>query len=495
MYSTYQRPAGYQPRQQQQGEEDRRPAHRRTVDHGSAFGKWHLDRLSGRTIQPANMRAEQSYIVDLLPPSAYTNINGSLRSTNPHITSVAATPAKFIQVALNKVRHPVYSATWTPDGRRLLTGSMSGEFTLWNGMTFNFESIMQAHESGVRSLKYSHSGEWLLSGDHEGNVKFWQPSLNCVNVIDKAHRESIRELAFAPSDHKFVTGSDDGLLKIWDFHESSTAESVLKGHGWDVKSVDWHSELGLIVSGSKDNLIKLWDPRSAKNVNTFHGFKNTVMKTTFQPTGTKRLLAAGCRDRTCRILDLRMLHSGPSETGPAAGGAGGADMPTRGDRSMAVLRGHDSDVFSLTWHPTHANVVTSGTKTGSIYTFNVDTTPAGGAYGPDSGILPVNTIPSAHDYCVSTLDYHPEGHVLCSGGLDRMTRFWARPRPGDPTSFRDKYYEPKEEGVSVKTLPGVNNATSRAGMARVEHVSTQHYNTAQPEVTEDEPVSIPGFTR
>lgn len=76
-----------------------------------------------------------------------------------------------------------------------------------------------------------------------------------------------------------------------------------------------------------------------------------------------------------------------------------------------------------------------------------------------------------------------------------MTRFWARPRPGDPTSFRDKYYEPKEEGVSVKTLPGVNNATSRAGMARVEHVSTQHFNTAQPEVTDDEPVSIPGFAR
>lgn len=36
---------------------------------------------------------------------------------------------------------------WTPDARRVLTGSTSGEFTLWNGLTFNFETILQ-----VRSM-------------------------------------------------------------------------------------------------------------------------------------------------------------------------------------------------------------------------------------------------------------------------------------------------------------------------------------------------------
>ena len=32
---------------------------------------------------------------------------------------------------------------WTPEGRRLITGASSGEFTLWNGLTFNFETILQ----------------------------------------------------------------------------------------------------------------------------------------------------------------------------------------------------------------------------------------------------------------------------------------------------------------------------------------------------------------
>jgi len=32
---------------------------------------------------------------------------------------------------------------WTPTGQRLITGSQSGEFTLWNGQSFNFEMILQ----------------------------------------------------------------------------------------------------------------------------------------------------------------------------------------------------------------------------------------------------------------------------------------------------------------------------------------------------------------
>lgn len=35
------------------------------------------------------------------------------------------------------------SVQWTPEGRRLVTGASSGEFTLWNGLTFNFETILQ----------------------------------------------------------------------------------------------------------------------------------------------------------------------------------------------------------------------------------------------------------------------------------------------------------------------------------------------------------------
>lgn len=50
---------------------------------------------------------------------------------------------------------------WTPEGRRLVTGASSGEFTLWNGLTFNFETILQVSlcyqtEAGVEMAVMKH---------------------------------------------------------------------------------------------------------------------------------------------------------------------------------------------------------------------------------------------------------------------------------------------------------------------------------------------------
>lgn len=66
-------------------------------------------------------------------------------------------------------------------------------------------------------------------------------------------------------------------VRIWDW-EYYKEERALTGHGWDVKTVEWHPYKSLIVSGSKDNLIKLWDPRTGNSLSTLYGHKNTIMK-------------------------------------------------------------------------------------------------------------------------------------------------------------------------------------------------------------------------
>lgn len=387
-------------------EEDfvRKQGHRRTVDHGNSISRWMVERKLGRTkfggiSNVFRIEPEPSYLVGMLPPQAYRNATASSLVT------------KFTHTSTNKIRQPIFVVKWTPEGRRILTGSMAGEFTLWNGMTFNFETIMQAHDNAIRALAHSHSDDWLLSGDHEGKVKFWQTNFNNLNIIN-AHREMVRDIAFSPNDTKFVTASDDGTLKIWNFNDA-TEERSLTGHGWDVKCADWHPALGLIASGSKDNLVKLWDPRSpGKCVATLHGFKNTVTRTKFQPTGGRNMLASSSRDQTARILDLRTMTD------------------------VAVLRGHDSDVPSLTWHPVHPNLVTTGSQAGAISHFLIDTPlPENTA-----GLMPAAQIARAHDFPVWSLDYHPLGHLLASSSNDKTTRIWSRSRPGDDTSFTDRYH-------------------------------------------------------
>lgn len=42
-----------------------------------------------------------------------------------------------------QVRASINAVTWTPEGRRCLTGTQAGEFTLWHGQHFGFETILQ----------------------------------------------------------------------------------------------------------------------------------------------------------------------------------------------------------------------------------------------------------------------------------------------------------------------------------------------------------------
>ena len=159
-----------------------------------------------------------------------------------------------------KNSYPVHCLSWTPGGRRLLTGNQEGEFTLWDGINFSFELIMSAHDASFRCMEWSHNNNYLLTCDAGGNIKYWSPSIAPVNEIDSTHnKQPIHGLSFSPSDTKFVSCRDDSTVRVWDWARKAE-EQVLEGHGWDVKCVQWHPRSSVIASGSKDNLVKLWDP-------------------------------------------------------------------------------------------------------------------------------------------------------------------------------------------------------------------------------------------
>ncbi|KAK3322269.1 WD40-repeat-containing domain protein [Apodospora peruviana] len=390
---------------------------RPVTDYGATVVNWmrHRQPRYKGSYAGESERPSVSYIVDMLPPSA-------------RVSSAAdSVPTRHLHSSLNKIKHPVNVVRWTPEGRRLLTASSSGEFTLWNGTGFNFETIMQAHDSAIRALAYSHSDDWLVSADHDGIIKYWQPNFNNVESI-RGHTDPVRDLAFSPTDTKFVTASDDASVKIFDF-AAGQAESTMTGHGWDAKCCDWHPTKGLIVSGSKDHLVKLWDPRTGRCLTTIRGHKNTLTKTLFEKV-QGMCLATSARDQTARVFDLRMM------------------------RDICFLRGHEKDVSTIAWHPVHSNLLSTGGSEGTLFHYLLDepNTPPGHtasvapydsadpSSAPAQTIYPAHKIPYAHDFAIWSLDWHPLGHILASGSNDRITRFWTRSRPGEAAAFNDRYH-------------------------------------------------------
>ncbi|KAJ5964735.1 uncharacterized protein N7479_004611 [Penicillium vulpinum] len=409
----------------------RRP--RLVTDYGSSMVQWM------RTRQPRykggyrleEERPSPSFAVDVLPPMARP------------FSAVDTIPVRHLHQSIGKSKKPIVVVRWTPEGRRLLTGGHTGEFMLWNGTAFNFETVMDAHydqiQAGVTSLAWAHSQDWLVSGGQRGDIKYWRPNFNNVETIDDAHHDAVRDLAWAPSDTKFLSASDDTTLKIFDF-ATRTADMTLTGHNWDVKSCDWHPTKGLIVSGSKDHQVKFWDPRTGHLLTTLHSHKNTVTSTRFSRVNNN-LLATSSRDQTARVFDLRMM------------------------RDICILRGHDKPVSSLTWHPIHSNLISTGAEDGSLYHYLLDepNLPAGQiptvapydspdpANTPPQVIYPAHRIQYAHGATIWSLDWHPLGHILASGSKDNFTRFWSRTRPGETSYMKDRFHIGEEAAEAQGT--------------------------------------------
>ncbi|KAL6129403.1 hypothetical protein ACLB2K_072754 [Fragaria x ananassa] len=366
---------------------NRKQTQRRAVDYTSTVVRymqtrmWQRDARDRTVLQPTPAAA-----IDMLPTVAY--------SDNPS-TGFAA---KFVHTSTNKVRNSINRVLWTPPGRRLITGSQNGEFTLWNGQSFNFEMILQAHDQAIRSMVWSHNGNWMVSGDDGGSIKYWQTNMNNVKANKSAHKESVQDLSFCKTDLKFCSCSNDTTVKIWDFARCQE-ERTLTGHGWDVKSVDWHPTKSLLASGGKDSLVKLWDAKSGRELCSFHGHKNLVQSVKWNQNGNWLLTAS--KDQIIKLYDIRAM------------------------KELESFRGHRKEVTALAWHPFHEEYFVSGSADGSIFHWLV---------GHET---PQVEIPNAHDNSVWDLQWHPIGYILCSGSNDHTTKFWCRNRPGD--TGRDKF--------------------------------------------------------
>ncbi|KAG8391130.1 hypothetical protein BUALT_Bualt01G0155900 [Buddleja alternifolia] len=372
----------------------RKIGQRRAVDYTSTVVRYMQIRMFQRDSRDRTvLQPTPAAAIDMLPTVAY--------SDNPS-TSFAA---KFVHTSLNKNRCSINRVLWTPSGRRLITGSQSGEFTLWNGQSFNFEMILQAHEQAVRSMVWSYNENWMVTGDDGGAIKYWQNNMNNVKANKSAHKESVRGLSFCRTDLKFCSCSDDTTVKVWDFARCQEERS-LSGHGWDVKCVDWHPTKSLLVSGGKDNLVKLWDAKSGRELCSFHGHKNTVLCAKWNQNGNWVLTAS--KDQIIKLYDIRTM------------------------KELESFRGHRKDVTALAWHPFHEEYFVSGSYDGSIFHWLV---------GHET---PQVEIQNAHDNSVWDLAWHPIGYLLCSGGNDHATKFWCRNRPGDPA--RDKFNTGPNQG-------------------------------------------------
>jgi WD40 repeat protein len=105
---------------------------------------------------------------------------------------------------------------FSPNGRRLATGSPDGTVRLWDVETGRQLHRMRGHTEWVLGVAFSPDGRRVASGGDFGIVRLWDVNSGQeVLALDGHTKSLVGGLAFRPDGNLLVSTSDDGI-RVWD---------------------------------------------------------------------------------------------------------------------------------------------------------------------------------------------------------------------------------------------------------------------------------------
>ncbi|OBQ39470.1 MAG: ribosome assembly protein 4, partial [Anabaena sp. MDT14b] len=299
---------------------------------------------------------------------------------------------KALALAVNTLKgheSPVSSVGFSPDGKKLASGSFDNTIKIWDVTTGKVLNTLKGHESPVSSVGFSPDGKKLASGSFDKTIKIWDVTTGKVLNTLKGHESSVNSVGFSPDGKQLASGSEDKTIKIWDVTTGKVL-NTLKGHEGLVWSVGFSPDGKKLASGSYDKTIKIWDVTTGKVLNTLKGHESSVNSVGFSPDGKQLASGSGdilrSEDKTIKIWDV-----------------------TTG-KVLNTLKGHESSVNSVGFSP-DGKQLASGSEDKTIKIWDVTTGKV------------LNTL-KGHEDSVNSVGFSSDGKQLASGSRDKTIKIW-----------------------------------------------------------------------
>lgn len=281
----------------------------------------------------------------------------------------------------------VWSVTFSPDGKRVASGSADSTIRIWDAQTGDVIGFpFQGHTDSVYSIAFSRDGQKLASGSRDNTIRIWDiDSGQTITGPFKGHTDTVFSVAFSPDGKWIASGSGDNTVRIWDSGDSGVVAHILKGHTNWVFSTTFSPDGKCVASGSADNTIRIWDAETGEQVtDPFEGHTDSVYSLAFSPD-SKRVVS-GSGDNTIRIWDA---VTAKQVSGP--------------------FKRHTDWVNSVAFSP-DGKWVASGSDDNVIRIWNATT----GEVVPFEG----------HSKSVEAVAFSPDGKYVASGSGDNTIRIW-----------------------------------------------------------------------
>lgn len=194
----------------------------------------------------------------------------------------------------------------TPDGRRAVMGTGSGEIRIWDLESKPLTQSAQVHNRPVKAILISEDGRFATSISLNGSVMWDLDSAEPVYLFDEAwslnmFRDSILAKISGPWN-KFeavlpkgeaVAALNNNNLQIRKLYTDEILGPELVGHTEPISVVRATNDGSQVVSGSMDKTVRTWDVQQRKALFTFTGHTAGVSDVAIGEDGSRIVSAGG----------------------------------------------------------------------------------------------------------------------------------------------------------------------------------------------------------
>lgn len=165
----------------------------------------------------------------------------------------------------------IRDASWSPEGKRIATGSAAGAIDIWDFPSGKLlRSMLYEQKAFVGDLEWSPDGTKLVTGGMESVARVWDAGsgkelLTLVGITPPASAWSVN---WSPDGQYILTtsgyddqGARDNTVRIWEA-DSGKIILTIEGHSQQVTSGDWSPNMSRIVTSGSDDTLRVWDAKS-----------------------------------------------------------------------------------------------------------------------------------------------------------------------------------------------------------------------------------------
>jgi WD40 repeat protein len=210
----------------------------------------------------------------------------------------------------------VNGVAFSPDGKRLASGSWDRSVKVWDIATKKELRTIRGHGGGVSAVAFSPDGKWLATASDDHTARLWDADTGEELFALKGHTAPVTSLAFHRGGKRLATGARDRTVRLWDLTTGKEAFLLRGDEAGDERRLSFNGvafspdgrQVAAAFEGSRGNSyqatngVRLWKADPQPRPPLLVGHTGFVYSVAFNPQGDR--LATNSADRTVKLWDL-----------------------------------------------------------------------------------------------------------------------------------------------------------------------------------------------